>query len=144
MDSRNQEMQLERLSALLSEIRRLTRLENKEVLNLKISNAFKMVDTLNELSANNMPGQMDQELRSIYLSILTQGLNNLSGLCSTEKWEECFYEADHIHNIPAILAKNLLQDEQHYIRAEIPCSLATGCTNAKKFKPFFDKLRGRH
>ena len=61
-----------------------------------------------------------EEIRSQVLTILSVGLRNILVSHGTKRYERCFIEANHIHNLPDLIENFLPRKLKYYLEVEVP------------------------
>lgn len=83
----------------------------------------------------------EKEIRTILLKILSTGLLRIRALGANGSSQQCFVEADHLHNVPAAVESLRPELIHYYYNAERLRFLSGGTVSgANDFKPLWDHL----
>ena len=66
---------------------------------------------------------INNECAGLLLRILSMGLLRICSYATDGRVKECELEADHLHNLPTIIASGRLDQLEHYFNAERPAFL---------------------
>jgi hypothetical protein len=83
----------------------------------------------------------EKQAADILLSILETGLLRIRALAGAGRAEDCQKEADHLHNLPALVRAFSWDRLIHYYDLERPAFLAATSCNTRQFDAAWDGLR---
>jgi len=87
-------------------------------------------------------GNMNNEdqIKIILLNILKIGLLRIRALGSNSLPEQCFIEADHLHNLPGLIQSLQMEELNYYFRVERPAFLGSAKSSVEDFQSQWDLL----
>jgi hypothetical protein len=82
----------------------------------------------------------DEAIRRVLLEILRVGLLRVRAAAYDGRAEECALEADHLHNVPALLEHLRLEELRYYYTVERPGFIQRTKARVDDLLPLWDEL----
>jgi len=82
----------------------------------------------------------EDEIKSILLDILTTGLLGMRVMAQQGLMEECFLEANHLHNLPGLIKSFKWELLLYYWNIERPGYLSRTTGSTAGYQKYWDKL----
>jgi hypothetical protein len=82
----------------------------------------------------------DDEIRSILCDLLRTGLLRIRAFGTDGLAEQCSIEADHLHNLPALLQTLQLDRLSYYYNVERPAYIKQ-VNDVEQFEPQWERLK---
>ena len=80
-----------------------------------------------------------EEVANAVLEIMRRGLVRARAAGWSKDSEQAAVEADHIHNLPSLLAVFSMDKLRYYVEGEIPC-FTKRAGGVEEFEPYWEQL----